>query len=302
MHDGFVSSAIAAYAIWGVSNFIDRIVVSTRRVSAGAYVVLGAATAPLLLVLLPWVEIPRPNAHEAVLAIAAGVAFLGLLWPYYAALETEEASRVVPLWHLEPLFVLVATKLLWNEGLPGSARIAFPMLLVGSVVLSVEDLRAFTSIRPRALLMLPAVIAASVYALLTRALVRTYDPVAAAFLTRGCFAVLMVPLCFLPAIRRRALQQALDTDLPSIALVALTLFLGTFGFFLYNKALSIGSVAVATSMSGISGAIVLGLAILAQRVAPRLVDERVSRDSLAQKVLGVVLMGGGVAVLSLGAP
>ncbi len=297
--DSAVGLAIAAYVIWGVSNFLDRVVVSTRAVSAGAYVILGAWCAPLLALLLPWVDVPAPSARELGLAFAAGAVFVAVLWPYYAALETEEASRVVPLWHLEPIFVLIATKLLWDEGLPGAARIAFPMLLLGSVVLSVDDLRAFTSIRPRALLMLPAVVAASAYALITRALVRTYDPVAAALLIRVCFAVLMLGLVFVPAIRRKALQQALDTDLLSIGMVAGTLLLGSLGFFLWNRAIQLGSVAITTAMGGVTAVVVLGLAMLTARFAPGMVQERVDRDSLAQKALGVVLMGGGVAILSV---
>lgn len=297
--DSAVGLAIAAYVIWGVSNFLDRVVVSTRAVSAGAYVILGAWCAPLLVCFSPWVEVPAPSARELVLATAAGAVFIGVLWPYYAALETEEASRVVPLWHLEPIFVLIATKLLWDEGLPGAGRIAFPMLLLGSVVLSVDDLRAFTSIRPRALLMLPAVGAAAAYALLTRALVRTYDPVAAAMLIRVCFAVLVLALMAVPPVRRKALQQALDTDLLSIALVATTMLLGSLGFFLWNRAIHLGSVAITTAMGGVTAVVVLGLAMLTARIAPGWVDERVDRDALAQKALGVVLMGGGVAILSV---
>ncbi|MBK7977411.1 MAG: EamA family transporter [Deltaproteobacteria bacterium] len=297
--DSAVGLAIAAYVIWGVSNFLDRVVVSTRAVSAGAYVILGAWCAPLLVVLLPWVEVPWPSARELALAVAAGAVFVVVLWPYYAALETEEASRVVPLWHLEPIVVLIATRLLWDEGLPGTAKLAFPMLLVGSAVLSVDDLRAFTQIRPRALLMLPAVGAAAAYALLTRALVRTYDPVAAALLIRVCFAVLVLALGFVPAIRRKALQQALDTDLLSIGLVATTLFMGSIGFFLWNRAIQLGSVAITTAMSGVTAVVVLAMAMLVKRVAPGLVEERVDRDALAQKALGIVLMGGGVAILSL---
>lgn len=297
--DSAVGLAIAAYGIWGVSNFLDRVVVSTRAVSAGAYVILGAWCAPLLVLVLPWVDVPMPSARELALAAAAGAVFVLVLWPYYAALETEEASRVVPLWHLEPIFVLIATKALWNEGLPGAAKIAFPMLLVGSAVLSVDDLRAFTNFRPRALLMLPAVAAAAAYALITRALVRTYDPVAAALLIRVCFAVLMLGLVFVPPIRRKALQRALDTDLLSIGLVATTLLLGSLGFFVWNRAIQLGSVAITTAMGGVTAVVVLALAMLTARIAPGMVQERVDRDSLAQKVLGVVLMGGGVAILSV---
>ena len=297
--DSAVGLAIAAYVIWGVSNFLDRVVVSTRAVPAGAYVVLGAWCTPLLAIFSPWLDVSWPSARELGLAFAAGAVFVGVLWPYYAALETEEASRVVPLWHLEPIVVLIATKVLWDEGLPGAAKIAFPMLLVGSAVLSVDDLRAFTRFRPRALLMLPAVLAAAAYALVTRALVRTYDPVAAAILIRACFAGLVLALMFVPAIRRKALQQALDTDLLSIALAATTMLMGSLGFFLWNRAIQLGSVAITTAMGGVTAVVVLGLAMLTERIAPGLVEERVDRDALAQKALGIVLMGGGVAILSV---
>lgn len=297
--DNYVGLALAAYVIWGVSNFLDRVVVSTRGVSAGAYVILGAWCAPALLAFLPWVEMARPSLRELGLALTAGAVFLVVLWPYYTALETEEASRVVPLWHLEPIFILIATKLLWDEGLPGAAKLAFPMLLVGGAVLSVDDLRDFTRIRPRALWMLPAVAAAAAHALLTRALVRTYDPFAAALLIRWCCAGLTVLLMFVPAVRRRALAQALDTDFPSIALTGVTLLLGSIGFFLYNRALKLGPAAIATAMSGITAVVVLALAIAAKRVAPGWVEERVDRESLVQKAIGIALMAGGVVVLSL---
>jgi drug/metabolite transporter (DMT)-like permease len=104
---------------------------------------------------------------------------------------------------------------------------------------------------------------------------------------------------FVPAIRRKALQQALDTDLLSIGLVATTLFMGSIGFFLWNRAIQLGSVAITTAMSGVTAVVVLAMAMLVKRVAPGLVEERVDRDALAQKALGIVLMGGGVAILSL---
>ena len=109
----------------------------------------------------------------------------------------------------------------------------------------------------------------------------------------------MLALGFVPAIRRKALQQALDTDLLSIGLVATTLFMGSIGFFLWNRAIQLGSVAITTAMSGVTAVVVLAMAMLVKRVAPGLVEERVDRDALAQKALGIVLMGGGVAILSL---
>lgn len=95
--------------------------------------VVGLPVALIGLLILPSIA-----WSEALLAITAGVLFVGAAWLYYSTISQEDISRLAPLLRLTAIQELLLAALFLGEALTPQQQIAFGITLVSSVVLSLK--------------------------------------------------------------------------------------------------------------------------------------------------------------------
>ena len=102
--------ALAAPALWSASNHIDKYLVGRYFKSGpGAVIIvsafIGAACLPFILLVEPHVF--SINKTDALITIINGILLVIGTILYLHALETHEASEVVPLFQTTPLILFV---------------------------------------------------------------------------------------------------------------------------------------------------------------------------------------------------
>lgn len=135
--------ALIAPILWSITNHLDKYLISRffKGGSIGALMIFSAIIGFLLLPVIFFID---PNVINlklslACLLIANGALYIVGLLPYFYALEKDEASIVVPLFQLIPIFSYVLALIILDEHLTTIQVIASLLIIVGAVLISIEN-------------------------------------------------------------------------------------------------------------------------------------------------------------------
>jgi uncharacterized membrane protein len=101
----------------------------------------------LILPPIPW--------QERMMALAAGLLFVGAAWLYYDTIAREEISRLAPLMRLTTVQILLLSVVFLGETLTRQQQVAFGVMLVSSILLSLKANKGRVTFSRAALRMIP---------------------------------------------------------------------------------------------------------------------------------------------------
>lgn len=133
--------AILAPLFWAVSNFIDKFLISKYfKSDTGTLVMysslIGLPIAILIAIFKP--EVLSLNLITALLVIFNSFLFLLYLFPYFKALSKADASIVVPLFQMIPVFSYFMAFFLLGESLSLIQIIGSLIIILGSIGISLK--------------------------------------------------------------------------------------------------------------------------------------------------------------------
>ncbi len=294
----YVTFAFIAYALFAFTNVLDKVVLGHRRVDPLGYVLVSAAWSPLVLLTLPFARLDPPGLPRMLAAIAAGACFFWMLFPYFKAAERDEITRVAPLWELAPIFVWILARLTLGEELGASGGLAFSLLVVGGLLLAARRPRDLIVPSRTMLLMILATSLLAAHNTLAAIVVRGFDPVGGYLLIRSGMVLAAATALLRKNPRARLRATLRDHTLGTHVIIASTVLLSVSGFLFLMRSLQEGPVAIVSALSGVGGIFVLGFTMIVARIRPGLLVEETSRGILLQKLIALVLLGLGVALLS----
>lgn len=135
----WIFAALLAPALYGASAFVDRFLIEKHIKSFLFLTILGGVVAFFFgLLIFIFRGFPIMNAGQIGLLIFSGVLFEIALLPYYKAISLEDASRVVPLFQIIPIFVLIFSFFILKEIPARNELVGFFLILCGGFILSVE--------------------------------------------------------------------------------------------------------------------------------------------------------------------
>jgi drug/metabolite transporter (DMT)-like permease len=294
----FVWIAIGAYFLFAVNGVIDKFLLSKVVRHPVAYAFYIGITGPLTWVLAPF-GLKFLSIPDLAIAIAGGAAFVGgLTFLYIATLKTT-ISRLLPIeGGLVPFFTLILAYFILGERLSTIQGFAFAFLVAGAVLISIKkDKQGY---HPAALL--NAVFAAFLFALsftLTKYIFDRTNFVSGLIWTRLGF--LAVSLAFLiPRRSRRYIFEAPKEASPANKLLYYGARLsGGLAGLMQNYAISIGSVILVNALQGSQYAILLVMTTILSKYHPKILKEKISASILTQKIAAIVLITGGLVLLTL---
>ena len=151
----WVLFALAATFLWAWANILDKVLrTKYLKDSIALTASFGIYGIVFSLILLLLIGIPILPFWNFIAALAAGFLLTCALIPYLKALSLEEASRVIPLWHLLPIFTLMLAVIFLNEVLTPIRYAAFAFILLGGFLISTKKIGAVFRISPAAVFML----------------------------------------------------------------------------------------------------------------------------------------------------
>jgi len=262
---------------------------------------LVAAGAAVLLL----ISYASPTTAVVGWSLLAGMFWVAALWFFFVALSAGDPSVVVPLsGSAVPVFTWVAASLFLGERLGGTILMAIALLIVGGLVLS---MRLSSTVKVPAAVITAAVVSGLFFALYFATVKYIYDfftPFLAAFAYNrmgvGVVALLLLAVIWARQPKKNKGKKAGWARRSTGLVLVIFLFskvIATGALLLQNYAISLGSVTIVNALQGTQYLFLLLLALVISRWSPQLFKEEISRVTVAQKLTGIVLIGGGLVML-----
>ncbi|MBN2454426.1 DMT family transporter [Candidatus Woesearchaeota archaeon] len=296
----WVVFALAGTFLWACANVFDKVLREKYLKDSIALTALFAIPYfPIVLILFAFIGVPHLPFWHGLAAFACGFIFPVAAISYFKALSLEEASRVVPLFNLSPVFVLFMAVIFLGEVLTPVRYLAFFLILVGGLLISARRLgRIFHLSRAAGFMLLGAFVIAVMDVLLKFSL------------GAGDFWHVMVLYSFgtmlgelslfiLPKVRKSVSLKVFSGKRIALILIPISLFFGFTGDLLYNRALFFGPVTIVSSMISFQSLFLLVIATFLSVKFPLFLKEAIDRKTLSIKLAAIILMAAGLFLLSL---
>ena len=231
-----------------------------------------------------------------------GGAFINYGYIFYAkALEKSDSSRVVPLFQTIPIFILILGTLFFQEFIAGQQLVGFFIVFVGGILLSInKDIAGKRKLGSGFWLMLTSSFLISVSILFSDTVLEqtsfitlfTYDVIG--FSLAGFSLLLYTPW------RKNIASGLKRARTKKYSLFLLNDVIDVSGHICYKFAL-IGapSAALVAVMGGSQPFFLLILGTLVTIFAPKIITEDISKKAITQKLIGVIIIFIGVALITL---
>lgn len=283
--------ALIAFAFWAVSTVFDKILrdkyVKDSTVLATFFGILCFLP---FLIMMPFIGITIPKLSILLASILAGFLMMISIIPYFKSLSLEEVSRVAPLWHFSPLFVLISAFIFLGEKLSVNHYIGFFILLFGGLLISTRKIKDIFKISKIFWLMLSASFLWAISEVLTKFIYKSLD------YWNGIFWVLfgfMIGALVLILIRKN--RENFKNTISTLNCTSLSFLIGSslsgfFGRIFYFLAIMLGSVSLVSVISGFESVFVLIYAILLSKYLPKLFKEEIDKKTILHKIIAIFLM------------
>jgi drug/metabolite transporter (DMT)-like permease len=242
----------------------------------------------------------RPTWDEFALDIGAGIILIMALMLFNYCLSNFEVTRVVPIvGGAVPAFTWLLAATFLGEQLNWREAVAFILLLIGTVIIANIGKSKGKVTFNLVIFALGAGLFFAVYFVLSKYIFETQTFISGFIWTRlGSFIAAIVLLLFPRNSRELCRVIQADWKKHALALVA-ALGFGVSGFLLLNYAIWTGSVTIVNAMQGVQYAFLLIVVLLATKFFPKIIKEKFSSWILTTKIIGILFISAGVAILSL---
>lgn len=292
--------AIIATFFWAFANIVDKMLRTNYLKSSialtASFGIFGIffSTFSLLFIGIPYIPIANFLA-----AFAAGSLVPYLVIPYLRALSLEEASRVIPLWHLSSIFTLILAVIFLNEILTPSSYVAFAFILLGGMLISTRRVGNIFHISPAVVLML-----------FSSFLVAVEEVLMKFALTDGNFWETFLPFSFgislnslslfiIPNARKQFSKTLALHKQKFLRILFFSVLMGFLGSVTYNSAIFMGPITLVSVFVSFQSLFVLVIATFLSAKFPLLLKEAIDMKTISLKLFAIVLMASGIFLLAL---
>lgn len=290
--------ALLSYVLYAVVNIIEKFIIDKRVKNPLVYLlwanILGAFTL-IALIALPF-TFPKLPLHWLA-AILAGVFYFVASLVYLRLLQVEEISRI-SLWsNMTPIFTLLISLVLLGEQLSSVQIFSFALLLIGGIVASLKkELFRMRMSRNIFLAMIMSLLIAGYF--ITVRFASNSSSSAALYLIITCVTTfLTASLLVSRKIRRSFHEETRSAPKQLIGATFLAVAIESLGLLLSLWSLSLGPASLISALGGFQSLMVIIFVVMLSMIAPRVIKERFDVFSVTIKLVALVLMVSGVALL-----
>ena len=296
--------AISAYLILAIVSLVDKYLLVGPIPNPKVYTFYIGVLGVLVLFLAPFVGFSVSQPGQIILSLLAGAIFTyGLFW-FYKALRDFEASRVVPaIGGILPLFTLGIVYIFsaGKETLGYFEFFAFILLILGSILITYERSKkiSFKSLQISAI----AAFFLSLSFVLTK-YVYLAQPFWSGFIWIRIGGFLMAISFFLlfKEIREEIFKKKVSFKKRTIGVFLSNQAMGAGAGILQNWAIFLAPlvcVAIVNALQGVQYVFLLMFTVLLSLKFPQILKEEISKKILFQKIISILLIGGGLVLLAM---
>jgi uncharacterized membrane protein len=291
--------SVLASMLWGIGTIIDKYILTKHLQDPISYQLLYVATElPVLLLLLLFTNVSFALPWFA-LGIIAGLSHYLGLFLYFKAMMIEEASRVISLFYIGPVFTLILAAILLKENLTSSMYVGVLLLVLGAISISYKKIEGKgTVISPALGLLLLCSFILSVYEVLTKYVLGSFDLTSFLFWEFVGFVIVAFLTFTSPRIRHNFFTGVKGMSRPVLFWRFANTYMSLAALILYFAAMSIGLASLVSGATSFEPFFVLVFALFFSFFVPRVLKEDIGRRALAVKALAVALIVAGAWLIA----
>ena len=294
---------ISFYLILSVVFLVDKYLLAGPIPDPKIYTFYVGTLGILLLILAPFVGFYVPEISQIVLSILAGAIFIYALFWFNKALRLFEASRVIPaIGGLIPLFTfgLVYIFSFGKESLSFSESIAFVLIVFGSIFITLKKEKLINrkslQISALASFLFSLSFILTKYVYLNQPFWNGYI-----WIRIGGFLMALCFFLFAPEVKEEIFKKKISFKKKTIGIFLSNQIAGAGANILQNWAIALAGLSYLAVINALQGVQYISLFIFATLISfkfPKIFKEEISRKVLFQKIISILLIGGGLIILA----
>lgn len=292
--------AISGYFLNAVVNVADKFLLGQRPTTKPpVYTFYIGILSIFALVLTPF-GLSWPGINQFLIALVAGVLFLLFLLTLFQALDVNEASRVFPVvGGVTPILVLILALVFLGERLSWLQILAFSLLILGGVLIALKKSQAKTGLIKGLKFIILAILFGASSLVLTKYVFTQQGFISGFIWTRVGSFLTALSFLILPNLRQSIFEAGRQAKSGISLLLVSNKALAGVASVLINFSISLGSVSLINAMQGIQYAFLLVLTLILSKKFPQILQEKITKSILIQKILAILLIGAGLVILAV---
>lgn len=299
--DYWLITIILAYLFFGFGAFCDKLVLAGKP-NPKAYTFYVGLAGLAVFVFLPFIKFGLPDAAGFAWVVLDAIVRVTGLYVMYTAIERFDVSKVIAtIGATQPIFIFILTRLFFGQQKMGVAAIvAFILLFIGSIVISIEKTPRLTGNYLKI-----TILASLLFSL-------DYIFSKLVFLNEGflqgiiwvAIFIFLFALIFIATKKSRkeifakrmvSNKKTQISFLGAQASGAIANFLQSFSIFLVPVAF----LPIINSLRGVQYVLLFLITLFVSYFFPKILKEEISKKAIMQKIVSIIIIGSGLAVLVL---
>ena len=279
--------ALLGINLWTFANIIDKNVVSKRvKHPLSALVIVNI---PALFYGLIAFFITKVFSVEGF--------FLGLGWTfilllYYKALSLDEASKIIALYSMTPIFVSIFAFMFLGEAFGAEKYIGIILIVLGAMTISMKKLGKFTFSKALPIMLLTVVVYAIMLIWMKTAIDKNgFSPI----FTGMEFGIFLGSLSLLIVGKYR--KEVMAAKKKTFGILFISGIFGVSGLICMIMALSLGPASLISGIEQTQSLFVLFYVVILTHLKPHIIKEDITRGPLMIKIFAILMMIVGAVVV-----
>jgi drug/metabolite transporter (DMT)-like permease len=292
--------AISGYFILAAVGIADKILLKQRATTNPIVYSFYIGLLSIFTFILAPFGLHWPGTSQFLLALIAGFIFFLSLVSLYKSLDINEASRTLPaIGGLTPILVLFLSFLFLKESLNGIHIIAFLLLVVGGVLISLKTSRRKSRLVKGSAYLFLAVGLGAIYYVLEKYIFTEQGFISGFVWSRFGLAITSASILLVPRWRRLIFSSEKRVTAGLSLSFVFNKFMAGVGSLLIHLAISMTSVSLVNAMQGTQYVFLFIFAIMLSIRYPQFIKENLDRKTIIQKIIAIVSIITGLSLLYL---
>ena len=291
--------ALLAPLFWSACNIFDSKLQKEHVRNSVSLAIYTGLLGLLGLVIIPWTGFTFLTGKATILALLSGMVYVYAMVPYYKALDQEEASRVVTLWHLTKAWMPLLAFLFLGERLGNWEYLAFCLIIISSLLISARrESKHFVLSRALVMAIIAGVLFQAYY-LLQKPVYVDFKFWEVFLWVRFGSVLGAITLLFIPSYYRAFRDSVKSLSAKPASMLFATEGLNLVGTLLISLALASGPVSLILALNSFQAAYIFVIAVVLSLFFPKVYKENLKGFALISKIIAVGLMVASLFILNL---
>ena len=296
--------AFSGPVLWALSTHIDKYLVE-RYFKQGSVAVLMVFTAIIGALALPFIWLFQPGVvaldQQSITVIAvSGILYMGAIYFYLQALQTEEASTVAPFFQAAGIFGLILGYFVLGEKLSLLQIVGVLLIIAGSVLISLRLGQGTSRVKTRlVILMLAGALAIALSSLIFKFFAVRNEFWTTTFWNFAGQALFGVILMLIAANCRQFIKMMRANTSAVLSVNGANELINLGGNLGVRYTLLFVPLGIVQAISSTTSFFVLFFGVILSLFFPKLGREEISFASLLQKIIATTLVVTGVLLINL---